>query len=173
MLEYLKNNFIVGLKRSPLEAWRLSLLLLVVYSIAALAVGFGSGLFDVVLLESDLVYVLPLILFVFPSFLEEAVFRGMLIPNDARERGRRYIFKVTVSSSVIFVLWHPFNALTINPRAQAIFLDPAFLAVTFLLGLTSSLAYIFSRSLWTPVIIHWLTVLIWVYFLGGHNLVLT
>jgi predicted Abi (CAAX) family protease len=114
-----------------------------------------------------------LILFVFPSFLEEAVFRGILVPNNSRERGTAYIIKVALGSSVVFMLWHPFNALTINPRARDIFLDPAFLLITFLLGLTSSLTYIFSRSLWTPVIIHWLTVLLWVYFLGGHNLVLT
>jgi predicted Abi (CAAX) family protease len=173
MLDYLKNNLIAGLQYSPLRAWRITLPLFSVYAIASLGIGFSSDLFHVERLESELVYVLPLILFIFPSFLEEAVFRGMLIPNNACERGRAYIIKVTLGSSALFVLWHPLNALTINPRAQAVFLDPVFLVIAFLLGVTTALAYIRSRSLWVAVIIHWLTVLIWVNFLGGHNLVLT
>ena len=173
MLAYLKDNLLAGLKHSPLRAWCLSLLLLAVYAVAALLIGFTGGLFRVARLESELVYVLPLILFVFPSFLEEAVFRGILIPNNTCERGRAAIIKATLFSSVLFVLWHPLNALTINPRAQAIFLDPVFLLIAFLLGISTALSYIYSRSLWVPVIIHWLSVLTWVYFLGGHNLVLT
>ena len=173
MIDYLKNNFIAGLKHSPLRAWRFSLLVLVIYAAAALLIGFTAGLFHIARLESDLLYVLPIILFVFPSFLEEAVFRGIVIPNNTCERGRAFIIRATLGSSVLFVLWHPLNALTINPRARDIFLDPTFLLIAFLLGVAAALSYIYSRSLWAPVIIHWLTVLIWVNFLGGHNLVLT
>ncbi|MCI5125432.1 MAG: CPBP family intramembrane metalloprotease, partial [Candidatus Electrothrix sp. AR5] len=45
-----------------------------------------------------------------------------------------------------------------------------FLVIVFCLGIVCSLAYILSRSLWVPIIIHWLTVVIWVLFLGGRNL---
>ena len=35
-----------------------------------------------------------------------------------------------------------------------------------------SIGYILSRSLWVPVLIHWVTVVVWVSFLGGRNLLL-
>jgi predicted Abi (CAAX) family protease len=70
------------------------------------------------------------------------------------------------------VAWHPLNALTINTGAQEVFLNPSFLVVVFCLGLACSLSYIYSKSLWAPVVIHWLTVFIWVFFLGGRNLML-
>jgi predicted Abi (CAAX) family protease len=40
------------------------------------------------------------------------------------------------------------------------------------MGLTCAYAYVLSRSIWVPVIIHWVAVTVWVLFLGGRNLVL-
>ena len=113
--------------------------------------------------------VLPFSLFIFPSLLEEAFFRGLLIPNNAGTRsGSRIIAYIAVSTTA-FVLWHPANAVTINTNAAALFLNPAFLLIVALLGITCSVSYVLSRSLWTPIIIHWMTVVIWVIFLGGRN----
>ncbi|MCW5214835.1 CPBP family intramembrane metalloprotease, partial [Desulfobulbus sp. US5] len=78
----------------------------------------------------------------------------------------------TLLSAILFTLWHPLNALTVNPGAQALFCDPYFLVIVFCLGIVCSLTYILSRSLWVPIIIHWLTVVVWVIFLGGRNLLL-
>lgn len=113
--------------------------------------------------------VLPFSLFVFPSLLEEAFFRGILIPNDAARRSKPRIIAYIVLSTAAFVLWHPANALTINRTAAGIFLDPAFLLIVTALGITCSVSYVLSHSLWTPIIIHWLTVVVWVIFLGGRN----
>jgi predicted Abi (CAAX) family protease len=97
--------------------------------------------------------VLPFSLFVFPSLLEEAFFRGVLIPNDAASKGKEKIVTYVV----------------ISTAAAGIFLDPAFLLIVTLLSITCSVSYVFSRSLWAPIIIHWLTVFVWVVFLGGRN----
>jgi len=78
----------------------------------------------------------------------------------------------TLLSATLFTLWHPLNALTINPGAEALFCNPGFLLIVFCLGGVCSLSYIASRSLWVPIIIHWLTVVVWVLFLGGRNLLL-
>jgi predicted Abi (CAAX) family protease len=75
-------------------------------------------------------------------------------------------------STLLFVAWHPLNALTINPSAPALFLDPAFLLISAALGITCGYSYVVSKSLWVPVLIHWATVVVWVFFLGGRNLVL-
>jgi predicted Abi (CAAX) family protease len=45
--------------------------------------------------------------------------------------------------------------------------DPRFLVQVTLLGLACSLAYLVSGSIWPPVLIHWLTVVVW---LLGHRL---
>jgi predicted Abi (CAAX) family protease len=172
MYTYLRNNYWQGLKTSPLHTWKVSVLVTVPYLVAALIIGFMSGLFELAMLRSSMIWFLPFALFIFPSFLEESIFRGLLIPNNARERGTKYIIRVTLVSSAIFVLWHPLNALTINPAAKAVFLNPYFLLIAFLLGIATAMSYIYSKSLWAPVIIHWLTVVVWVLFLGGRNLIL-
>jgi predicted Abi (CAAX) family protease len=105
---------------------------------------------------------LPIILFIFPSFLEESFFRGILIPINTEEKGKKKIIFYISLSTLSFVLWHPLNALTINPAAKIFFLDPYFLLITCLLGITCSFSYIYSRSLWLPVLIHWTTVVVWV-----------
>ncbi|NIO11476.1 MAG: CPBP family intramembrane metalloprotease, partial [Deltaproteobacteria bacterium] len=93
-------------------------------------------------------------------------------PNNAKQRGIKYVLLMTLISSLLFVAWHPLNALTINKGAQEIFLNPYFLFDTLCLGMACSLSYIYSRSLWVPIIIHWLTVVLWVMFFGGRNLIL-
>jgi len=172
MKDYLNAYVLAGLKTSPLHRTMLSSSLFIVFAIVAMTIGFSTGLLEWVSLRSDLIYILPLALFLFPSLFEELIFRGLLIPNDTVLRGTNFIIKRSLMSSVIFVLWHPLNALTINPAAQKFFLDPWFLLIVFVLGMVCSLGYIFSRSLWVPTIMHWLTVLIWVLFLGGRNLIL-
>lgn len=169
---YLKNNVLTGLKTPPRDAFMFSLLLTIAYGVIALITGFASNLFEVGLVESKFVFLLPFLLFVFPSLFEEAFFRGVLIPHNTKEKGYKNIVFYTLLSTLIFVLWHPLGALTINPAAREIFLNPSFLFIVFCLGLVCSLSYIYSKSLWWPIAIHWLTVLLWVLFLGGHNLVL-
>ncbi len=69
-------------------------------------------------------------------------------------------------------MWHPLNAVTLNRSAIPVFLDPAFLVIVAALGLTCGYSYVVSKSIWVPIFIHWATVVVWVLFLGGQNLVL-
>jgi predicted Abi (CAAX) family protease len=92
--------------------------------------------------------------------------------SEHQAKGTKAVLLFTLLSAILFTLWHPLNALTINSGAQAFFYDPYFLAIVFFLGIVCSLTYILSRSLWVPIIIHWLTVVVWVIFLGGRNLLL-
>jgi predicted Abi (CAAX) family protease len=169
---YLRSNLFAGFNvspfRAPLSAWAL----VPVYAAIAALVGLGSGLFRMELTSSRLALLLPITLFVFPSLLEESFFRGILIPRDTGDHGRGKIILAIFWSTLLFVLWHPLNALTINRTAAPIFLDPAFLLITAALGITCSYGYIVSKSIWVPVLIHWATVVVWVLFLGGRNLIL-
>ncbi len=172
MIAYLRNNYVAGIKTSPLRSLKFSIVATLIYGLIAAIVGLNSGLFKVHLIDSSFAWFLPFTLFVFPSFFEESLFRGILIPNNAKERGLKFVLSMAITSSTLFVAWHPLNALTINKGAQELFLNPYFLSVVFCLGMACSLSYIYSRSLWSPVIIHWLTVFLWVFFLGGRNLIL-
>lgn len=143
-----------------------------VYSAAALTIGFGSGIYHVQFLDLQKFWFLPLTLFLFPCIPEEFFFRGLLIPRNAVELPWQRSAAYVIFSAFAFTVWHPLNALTINPTAQHFFLNVYFLAIVFLLGLTCGVSYLLSRSIWVPVAIHWLTVIVWVLALGGRNLIL-
>jgi predicted Abi (CAAX) family protease len=170
--EYLRCNLVLGFRKSPMNGRAVAYLLVPFYFAAAMVIGFWSDLFAVGLLDSSFIYVLPVCLFVFPSLLEEAFFRGVLIPIAAGEKPLPQVLFYILLSTACFVLWHPLNALTINPTAVSFFLNPFFLLIVALLGVTCSVAYIYSRSIWLPVIVHWATVVVWVIFLGGRNKIL-
>ncbi|HEX5056958.1 MAG TPA: CPBP family glutamic-type intramembrane protease [Gammaproteobacteria bacterium] len=172
ILNYLKYNLLGGLGVFPRRGLGVSALVFLIYVLLVIPTGLGSDVIKPRLAEWTAFLYMPFTLLIFPSLLEEAFFRGLLIPRNTGDGGKGRIVFFTLLSSLLFTVWHPLNALTINPGAAGIFLDPWFLFITFLLGLTCSLGYIYTRSLWAPVLMHWLTVLVWVLFLGGHNLLL-
>ena len=172
MINYFKNNTLRGIKTSPKQGMILSACLIILFAAFAFIIGNKGSLFRFELLDSPRAFILPLTLFIFPSFLEEFFFRGILIPNNTRDKGLRSTIIAILTSAVMFTLWHPLNAVTINLTARAIFLNPYFLLIVFCLGLLCGITYVYSKSLWVPIVIHWLTVLAWVFFLGGRNLIL-
>lgn len=169
---YLRDNLVAGLKTSPFKAPFRAWVPLILYAPLAWWVGRSEGLLEPGMLGPPHIFWLPVTLFIFPTLLEEGFFRGILIPRDTADLGWRRIIMAVTLSTALFVLWHPLNALTVNPGALPIFSDPHFLLVTTLLGLACSISYILSRSLWHPLLIHWLTVVVWVIFSGGRNLIL-
>jgi predicted Abi (CAAX) family protease len=169
MTSYFKDNLLQGLKGPPFKAPLKILIIVPIYVCASLAIGFYTGLFSVKVIDYPMSVLLPFSLFIFPSLLEEVFFRGVLIPNNAVNHGLKRITMYIIVSTSAFVLWHPLNALTINRTAVTMFLNPSFLLIVAALGITCSISYVVSRSLWMPVIIHWLTVVVWVIFLGGRS----
>ena len=172
MIQYLRKNLLTGLKTTPWHKLILNIGLFIIFAVIALAIGLTTGLLSYEVIDSTLVYILPFALFLFPSMFEEIIFRGLLIPNNTASKGTKSIVFYSLLSTGLFIIWHPLNALTINPSAQIFFLDPWFLVIVFVLGMVCSLGYIFSRSLWVPIVMHWLTVMAWVFLLGGRNLIL-
>ncbi len=172
MREYLKNNLGNSLRlspfRAPLKAWALVPFFILVSSV----IGFGTGLLRFELLNSKITAILPFTLFIFPALLEELFFRGVLIPRNIIDSGRKKTFQAIGLSTLAFVLWHPANALLLNHSAISLFLDPWFLVIVTFLGITCGYSYVVSKSIWIPVIVHWATVTVWVLLLGGRNLVL-
>lgn len=131
------------------------------------AVGFLGGLYR---LTSPNLAGLPLRLItalIAPAFGEEAVFRGLLIP-DRGETPRPWLSMASVT--LVFTLWHVVEASTFLPKAAPLFLRPDFLACSAILGFGCALVRWRTGSLWPAVALHWLVVAIWQTWLGGPGL---
>jgi predicted Abi (CAAX) family protease len=137
----------------------------------ALAIGFGSRWLEVKVLPlpRDRALKLAAGLFLLPAVVEELVFRVLLLPQPSQTSDRATWLAWGTVSLVLFVLYHPLNALTLFPAARQLFMDPLFLLLAAGLGVVCSVAYWLSGSLWTPVAIHWIVVVVWLLFLGGYE----
>jgi predicted Abi (CAAX) family protease len=141
------------------------------YGIVAGAVGMLSGFFRPGWPTEPpwKLAVLPFLLFVTPSFVEELFFRGVLLPHP-RERVRPTIVAIAASFALLaFILWHPLNGL-LKPSVLPLFTNPVFLTLATLMGAACTTCYLVSGSIWPPVLVHWATVLVWGLFLGGGSM---
>ena len=141
MIEYLKNNLVQGFLVSPLKVPAKSWSLVPVFIVISAIIGFSTNLLIFKPLLTNFSLALPFIVFIFPSLLEEAFFRGILIPVKTKRQNRKKKFLFMLLSTFAFVAWHPFNALTFNSSAIPIFLDPWFLLIVAALGITCSYSY--------------------------------
>ena len=148
-----------------------SLVVFLVYMGVAVPIGFVSGFFKTGVLTANIwvTIALPVSLFFIPSLFEEVFFRGFLLPHRARKVSPKPLFLSCLFSIAAFIAWHPLNAMTINPLAYPLFTNPVFLCLAALLAIACTITYLKTGSLWVPIGIHWLTVLAWVFFLGGRN----
>ena len=169
--KYLKENLLQGLRASPLKATKKSLYLLPYFVVSSLTLGFTAGIFEYKPLTSNIIAYLPFTLLVVPSIFEEIMFRGLLIPINTLQSGTKSTLFYISISTILYVVWHPFVAL-LNPVSAIYFLNPYFLIIVAFLGVTCGASYVYSKSLWVPILIHWVTVLFWVMLLGGRNLIL-
>jgi len=151
-----------------------SVVVFLIYIAAALFIGFSSGFFKIKVLKTGIwvMILLPISLFFVPSLFEEMFFRGFLLPHNERKISTTSLLLYSVFSIFVFIVWHPINAMTMNHPAYAIFTSPVFLCLAALMGIACTITYLKTGSLWVPVVIHWLTVLAWVFFLSGRNCVL-
>eukprot|EP00659_Diplonema_papillatum_P012917 gene12917-19919_t len=105
---------------------------------------------------------------------EEMAFRALIIPyhsslEDGREADPRTTAMWTVLSVVLFVGHFPLMATTVFPLGYPTFLDPRFLALTFIVGVGCSGAYLVSGSLWVAACVNAVSALLWVYLGGGSR----
>lgn len=151
-----------------------SVVVFLMYMAVALPVGFCSGFFIVEVLKTEIwvMIALPVSLFFVPSLFEEIVFRGLLLPHKERAVSTFPLLFYAAFSILLFIAWHPVNAMTINHLAFALFTDPVFLSLAALMAIACTITYLRTGSLWVPIAIHWLTVVVWVFFLSGRNFVL-
>lgn len=98
-----------------------------------------------------------------PAFLEEIVFRGLLIPSRGESRYPLGWFIVGITA---FILWHVVEATTFLPRAH-LFLTAPFLACAAVLGTACTIIRYRARSIAPCILLHAGVVLAWQLLLGG------
>ncbi|MGD1907460.1 MAG: type II CAAX prenyl endopeptidase Rce1 family protein [Leptolyngbyaceae cyanobacterium] len=105
--------------------------------------------------------------FFLPALSEELLFRVCWLPRQGATRSQLWFWGGT--GLALYVLAHPLTALLVLPGHRQTFFDPNFLVLTALLGVACTGVYLQTRSLWPPVIIHWLVVAVWLVGLGGYD----
>jgi predicted Abi (CAAX) family protease len=142
------------------------------FLVGAVPLGIVSGLLHPSLPPLSLagVAVTAATILLHPAFTEELVFRVLMLPRRLETVSRRQLYVSVAIALALYVVAHPLNAYFFWPKAMPIFGNPFYLAMTTLLGLTCITAYFISGSIWLPVLIHWVTVAVWLLLLGGQAL---
>jgi predicted Abi (CAAX) family protease len=138
-------------------------ILLLIYAMVYLPIGFGFGFLEVEI-QSAWITIIGVAIGAFfnPAIGEELVFRVFMIPHPTEEMNavlRRFFI---LFSWIAFVVYHP-----LNPLGEPFFSSAVFLVGAGLLGIVCTLSYLRSGSLWTPVAMHWLIVVVWLLVFGG------
>ncbi len=157
---------------APLTVRGLALgaLLLGGYATVALALGRGTGFLPAqrARLRPMVVVRQAIVLLLTPSLIEETLFRAALMPHPLEGLGVWDSLSWGALSVGLFVAWHPLAGRLWYPKGRHLFDDGRFLLLASLLGVVCVIAYLATGSIWPPVLIHWLVVLIWLELLGGR-----
>jgi predicted Abi (CAAX) family protease len=153
------------------QDWGMTILLLLAYGAIAVPIGVKSGFLQWRPIRQKPIQLVKTLVFLFfcPALWEELVFRVALLPYPDELSSPVITFGWVVLSLTLFVLYHPLNALTFYQAGNPTFFQPVFLVLTTLLGLTCTIAYLLTGSLWTISLIHWVVVVIWLLCLNGPN----
>lgn len=103
-----------------------------------------------------------------PAILEELFFRVLLLPYSSEVPSKPYLLRSALSL-FLFIIYHPLNALTFFPQGRKVFGDRIFLVLAASLGIVCTVTYEQTGSIWLPVLIHWVTVAVWLSYFGGLN----
>ena len=154
------------------QTWRTCGLVYGLFLIGALPTGLASGLIRPATASLTPIELIGsgLLLFLQPALIEEIVFRGLLLPRRESDAAAAMIGHRAGAALVVYVVSHPINALLFRPRVLSLFESTPYLLLTTLLGVTCTVTYLMSRSIWPSVAIHWLTVVTWIWLLGGRAL---
>jgi uncharacterized protein len=148
--------------RSQRRDWHYALILLALFSLIYLPVGFHTGFlrWDWRLNPGLVLRVAVGALFS-PGIVEELIFRVLMLPHPTEPLPplQRQIWWLVSWSA--FLLYH------LPPWTPSWFKTPMFLLGAGLVGLVCSFAYLQSRSIYTAIALHWVIVVVWLIGFGG------
>jgi predicted Abi (CAAX) family protease len=156
-------------------AWRRCALIFLGFLVVALPIGLASGFLDpsAPVVTGQAIGLAGLSIALSPAFTEELLFRVLLLPRRADAVSRAKLAAMVCGAAMVYVAAHPLAAMLTRPSLLPVFANPFYLALVALLGLACSGAYLVSGSIWPAVVIHWTTVMLWLFALGGQRLLQT
>ncbi|MDY6782617.1 MAG: CPBP family glutamic-type intramembrane protease [Cyanobacteriota bacterium] len=153
------------------QGWLWVVGITVIYSAIALPLGLASGFlaWELAIDNGKQLAIEAFYLFVTPALVEEVFFRVLLLPHPTEG-----IFPMSwalwaIASLLLFLAYHPLNALWFYRLGNPLFFKPMFLVLAGLLGVACTVVYGLTGSLWGIVLIHWLVVGTWLFGLGGKR----
>jgi predicted Abi (CAAX) family protease len=151
--------------------WIVALLLLLIIVLSCLPLGLWCRFLEFKIPKLSIVEFIVVLVnrFLFPCFAEELTFRVLLLPGKNDYTSTTTHLFLGIVSLIAYVASHPLNATLFYRKASGIFTHPFFLLSTTILGIACTSAYSESGSIWTPVAVHWITVVSWLLVLGGYS----
>ena len=146
-------------------------ILLAILTVISLPLGLYSRFFKVGVLQASWktrLSAIAICLFT-PAISEELFFRALLLPHPSENTSITAQWVWGCISLLLFIVYHPLNALSFYPAGLKTFFNAVFLILAAILGLVCSMVYMQSGSLWTAIVIHWLVVVVWLLLLGGYD----
>src|SRR5579864_1228594 len=126
------------------DAWRRCALVYALFLAVALPLGLWSGLLrpsrPPLTLSAALMLAANIALY--PAFVEELVFRALLLPRRADRVSRPRLAVTAAIALFLYVAAHPITATLFWPAVLRVFTDPVYLSLATLLGLTCTGAYL-------------------------------
>jgi predicted Abi (CAAX) family protease len=167
-LAILLTRLLGSISVPTIAGWGIGLLGLAIYAAIAVPIGLNQGFLQwrQARLSRWELLGLGTKLFFLPALIEELVFRVIFLPAPLATSWGVWMLWGG-AGLVLFVLYHPLNALTVYQAGNPVFFDRRFLGLAALLGLVCTVVYGLTSSLLLIVLIHWVVVLVWLVRLGG------
>lgn len=152
------------------SAWGVTAALLGLYTLIALPLGLRFGFIQREMQTSPrVVREIMIVALLSPALSEELIFRVLLLPHASEHLSGLALLFWGVGGLIVFILYHPLNGISFFPAGRQTFFNPVFLGLAALLGVICTLAYWQSGSIWPPVALHWIVVVVWLLTLGGYR----
>lgn len=154
-----------------IKSWIIALLLLLVIVLFCLPIGLWCNFLENKKQKLSFMKFIGILAsrLLFPCLAEELIFRVLLLPEKNTPTSIKTQILLGVVSLTTYVVSHPVNATLFYRRALGVFTHPFFLLSTTILGLACTITYVESGSIWTPVAVHWITIIGWLLTLGGYS----
>ncbi|MEM6502988.1 MAG: CPBP family glutamic-type intramembrane protease [Cyanobacteria bacterium P01_C01_bin.89] len=151
--------------------WIVAAVLLLIVAATCLPLGLWCKFLDVRTPKLSAIKTIRILVdrLLFPCFAEELIFRVLLLPVKNNLISIKVKLLLGAVSLTAYVASHPINATLFYKQASETFINPFFLFSTTVLGIACTFAYTISGSIWTPIAIHWITVIGWLLALGGYS----
>ncbi|AFY54505.1 putative protease of the Abi (CAAX) family [Rivularia sp. PCC 7116] len=169
ILSILLNRILASAFIPTLHDWLIAALAIAIYTTIALPFGFSTGFlqFQIWAATPSDYLMFALRCLITPAITEELIFRVLFIPHPTEVINWQDWSLWAALSLFIFIIYHPLNAKTLYKNGYPTFFQPIFLTLAALLGITCTITYALTGSLWIIICIHWLVVVLWLTYFGG------